>query len=245
MPDVSVLAEEHYDDWDRFVEGQQRTGSIYSTARYLDILCRAAGGSFSVVAVRDGSSFLGGIGLYHRRVHGRSVISPRMLLYYNGPVLRDDLLTFEGDSSRRLRCFEMLCAGLGQLQEDSITLHCLDGYQDFRPFIQKGWQASPSYTIVVPIADSGQLWDRLHKNARRLSRRAESAGCTVAPDNDFDAFYRAHEEVHQRKRSQLYLPKESFRRFVEELVVARLGVIFTARLASREPAAAPHGLLGS
>src|SRR5262249_11202223 len=159
----------------------------------------------------------------------RHVISPRMLLYYNGPVLRDDLLALEGDYSRKLGCLSALCTLLGQQQVNTITLHCRDGYQDFRPFIQQGWRAAPTYTIVVPTADSGQLWSRIDKNARRLVRRAEIAGCTVEPDNDFDSLYRAHEEVHRRKGSQLYLPRESFRRYVEDLVAANLGVIFSAR----------------
>ena len=75
-------------------------------------------------------------------------------------------------------------------------------------------------------------------------RRAEYVGCTVDPDNDFNSFYRAHEEVHQRKGSLLYLPREPFRRYVDELVAAGLGVIFTARLPGGCPAAAQLVLLG-
>jgi len=242
--EAGVLAEEHYESWDDFVSAQQRTGSIYSTARYLDILCRAAGGSFSVAAIRDGDSFLAGVGLYRHRVDGRNVISPRRLLYYNGAVLRDDLLVLEGDYSTRLRCLDALCTVLAQQPEDSITLYCKDAYQDFRPWIERGWHASPAYTIVVPITDSAQLWKRLDKNARRLIRRAENAGAVVSADNDFDCLYRAHEEVHRRKGAQLYLARDAFRRYVNDLVAADLGVIFSARLASGEPAAAQLALLG-
>jgi hypothetical protein len=167
-----------------------------------------------------------------------------MLLYYTGPVLRDDLLALEGDYARKLRCLDALSSVLSRQREDYVNLHCRDGYQDFRPFIQQGWRASPTYTIVVPTADSGQLWNRLDKNARRLVRRAEAAGCTVAPDNDFDALYRSHEEVHRRKGAQLYLPREAFRRYADDVVAANLGVIFSARLASGEPAAAQLVLLG-
>jgi hypothetical protein len=64
MPlELEILDEARYDAWDAFAAGQQHTGSIYSTARYLDILCRAAGGSFSIAAVRDGDTWAGGIGL--------------------------------------------------------------------------------------------------------------------------------------------------------------------------------------
>lgn len=243
--DAGVVAERDYDSWDRFVSAQSRTGSIFSTARYLDILCRAAGGSFSIAAVRDGNDFVGGVGLYCRHVGGRAVIAPRMLLSYNGWVLRDDLLSLQGSSSRRLDCLAALCAMLTRQPVEAIDLRCRDGDQDFRPFLDNRWRAAPSYTIEVPIADTGHLWERFDRNARRLVRRADQAGCTVAPDNDFDAFYRSHEEIHRRKGSQLYLPREAFRCFFEDLVRARLGAVFTARVASGEPAAAQLVLLGA
>jgi len=77
-----------------------------------------------------------------------------------------------------------------------------------------------------------------------LIRRAEDAGCAVTAHNDFDSLYRAHEEVHRRKGTELYLDREPFRRYVNDLVAADLGVIFSARLASGEPAAAQLVLLG-
>ena len=107
-----MLAEEHYDAWDDFVMGQKRTGSIYGTARYLDILCRAAGGSFSVLATHDGDSFVAGVGLYRRRVDAHEVISTRMLLHYNGLVLRDSLLALEGSQSTRLELPRCTIEGL-------------------------------------------------------------------------------------------------------------------------------------
>jgi hypothetical protein len=158
--------------------------------------------------------------------------------------LRDDLLAFEGTSSTRLAVLDALCDLLHRQPAAAFTLHCRNGHQDFRPFIERGWQTMPSYTVVVPTADSAQLWDRFDRNARRLARRAEDAGCTVQPDNDFDALYRAHEEIHRRKGGPLYLPEAAFRRYVEALTTAGLGVIFSARLADGAPAASQLVLLG-
>jgi hypothetical protein len=249
MPPVSslkvhLLGEEHYDGWDDFVADQERTGSVYSTARYLDILCRTAGGTFSIAAIRNGDGYVGGIGLYRQRLHGHEVISRRMLLHYNGIVLRDDLLSFDGSPSNRLAALDAFCAFLSRQKTAAIILNCRDGHQDFRPFVERGWQARPSYSIVVPTADSSELWRRFDRNVRRLVRRAEAAGCTVAPDNDFTALYDAHEEVHRRKGAPLYLSRAAFKEYVHELLAARLAVIFTARLSGGEPAAAQLVLLG-
>ena len=242
--EVRFLGEEHYAAWDDFVASQARTGSIYSTARYMDILCRTAGGTFSVAVIEDGGGFIAGMGLYRQRVHGHEVITRRMLLHYNGIVFRDDLLALEGSPSKRLAALDAFCVFLGQQKTAAVILNCRDGAQDFRAFLDRGWQVKPSYTIVVPTADTSQLWHRFDRNVRRMVRRAEAAGCTVEPDNDFDAFYRAHEEVHRRKGAPLYLPRQAFQRYVDELLAARLGVIFTARLASGAPAAAQLVLLG-
>jgi Acetyltransferase (GNAT) domain len=242
--EVEVLGEEHYGAWDDFVAGQEHTGSIYSTAQFLDILCRAAGCSFSVAVIRDGDSFVAGLALYRRRAHGHEVISQRWLLYYNGPVLLDALLTATVSHSRGFQVLDALCRFLGRQKVAGVTLHCRAGNQDFRPFLNRGWRVSPAYTIVVPTADSGQLWNRFDRNARRLVRRAEASGCTAEADGDFDSFFSAHEEIHRIKGAPLYLPKGPFRRFFDDLAVAGLGAIFTARLASGVPAASQLVLLG-
>lgn len=239
-----ILAERDYDAWDDFVARQYRTGSIYSTAKYLDILCRAAGGSFSIAAIHDDSSFVGGIGIYRSRVHRHDVISNRLLLYYNGIVIKDDLLPFEISSSRRAFVINSLCDLLTKQDVAQVTLHCRDGNQDFRPFLHRGWSASPLYTLVVPIFDLEQLWKSFDHNARRLVRRAEDSGCTVDADNDVDALFRAHQEIHLRKRAPLYLPRAAFQRYVDAIVGSGLGVIFCARLAEGSVAAAQLVLLG-
>lgn len=243
--EATILAEKDYDAWDDFVAKQERTGSIYSTAKYLDILCRAAGGFFSIAATRDGDSFVAGIGIYRSRVHRHDVIANRLLLYYNGVVMRDDLLPLEGSSSGRAAAIDSLCDLLDKQGVAQITLHCRDANQDFRPFLHRGWSASPLFTLVVPTFDSRRLWKSFDHNARRLVRRAEDAGCNVDADNDFDALFRAHEEVHLRKRAPLYLPRAAFERYTDAVIAAGLGVIFSARLAGGTVAAAQLVLLGN
>ena len=242
--EVEILTEDHYENWDRFVTGQQRTGSVFNTTQYLDILCRATGGSFCVAAVREDDSFIAGLGIFRRRVHGHEIIAHRMLLSYNGPVLRDDQFTAPCLRGKGFEAMDALRKFLLRQNVAGITLHCRDGNQDFRAFLNRGWAASPSYTIVVPTADCGRLWGRFDRNARRLVHRAEERGCTVQSDDDFDFLFHAHEEIHRRKAVPLYLPKAAFRTFVDDLVAADLGTIFTARLASGVPAAAQLVLLG-
>ena len=240
--EAHLVSDDRYDAWDAFVARQERTGSIYSTAQYLDILCRAAGGTFSIVAVEEGGSLVGGIALYRKGNGAGYAITNRRLLYYNGIVLRDDLP--DSATSARSEVLAALNGVLRRQRAPAINLHCRNGAQDFSPFTEAGWRARPSQTIVVPTHDTARLWTRFDKNARRLVRRAESTGCTVDADNDFDSFYFAHEEIHRRKNAPLYLPRQAFRSYADELIAARLGVIFTARVAGGAPAASQLVLLG-
>ena len=59
MADLTTrtLPAAEYDQWDTFVS-QSPDGSPYSTARYLDILCRATGGSFKVLVADKGSEIV-------------------------------------------------------------------------------------------------------------------------------------------------------------------------------------------
>jgi len=122
-PEVEVLTEQDFDAWDDWVARQQRSGSIYSTAQYLDILCRSAGGSFSVVAVRDNASFAAGLGIYRRQIFGHEMIAQRMLLAYNGPVLRDDLVAATQTGSGSFQVMDALCGYLSRQKVGGVQLH--------------------------------------------------------------------------------------------------------------------------
>src|SRR5476649_289464 len=84
---ASVLTEAEFPEWNDLV-ARSPEGSIYSTPEYLDVLCGAAGGTFRILATRKGGDLLGGIALYERRSRPGAYVSPRLLLYYNGIVLR-------------------------------------------------------------------------------------------------------------------------------------------------------------
>ena|SRR2546423_6760590 len=84
---VNVLLEDEYDDWAHLV-ADSPDGSIYATAQYLEIPCRAAGGEFRILGVRRGDRLIGGVPLSERKSFGGNFVGPRLLLYYLGPVLR-------------------------------------------------------------------------------------------------------------------------------------------------------------
>ena len=183
------LAPEHFSEWDAFVAGQASTGSIYSSAAYLDILAKHTGGTFNIAALKNSGRLLGGVGLYITEKHHHEIVSNRLLLYYNGIVLLEELLKPSSNSSQLHCVLDGLITYIKACDYGAVTLHCRSSKIDYRPFLTNDWKGEPSYTFVVPLSDIDQLWKSLDKNARRLIRRAEEAGITAEEDNDFEALY--------------------------------------------------------
>ena len=149
------------------------SGSIYSLPAYLDILCSAAGGTFSIVGVFDRDELMGGIGLYFKPIRWGVLASTRSLLAYHSPVVRAYATHYPNErSSRQLRILTTLIDYLAQVKCEHMVLHVRHLIQDVRPFQAAGWNARPHYSYVVPIADMTAAWGRAAHNLRRLIRRA-------------------------------------------------------------------------
>ena len=227
-----VLTEEEYEDWDRLVASSPE-GSPYHSSEYLDVICRCAGGDSRILAVRDGQELVGGVPLYERESSTGVFVQPRLLLYYNGLVLRDYDTKYPSKiTSRHLGIMEALERGLTRLDHAHVELRCRSPRADLRPFVQDGWSASPSYTYVVDLSDTDRLWDRIDQNLRRLVERAREEGIEVTEDEDFDSFFRLHRLVVEEKGAPLYLQRERFERYFRELRERDLVRLYHARLPS-------------
>jgi hypothetical protein len=241
---VHQVGHKDYDEWAKLV-ATSPDGSIYSLPAYLDVLCRAAGGRYSVLAVRNAHELEGGVALYERDSRIGPYVSPRRLLYYNGIVLRRYDTKYPSEqTARSIRTMTALAGELRQREYSSVTLHCRGSLLDVRPFVAAGWSAIPQYTYVVPVADIPALWERVEKNLRRLVRRCEREGMTVSADNDFDSFFRLHASTMDRKGQGYYLPEQAFRNYFEALTSIGMCQLFHARLASGRPVATQFVLLG-
>ncbi len=227
---VRVLADSDLPEWNRLV-ARSDEGSIYSMPEYLEAICEAAGGRFHILAVQKGDELLGGVGLYERTARAGVYVSPRLLLYYNGIVLRSYDTRYP--SQRTARQNEILAAlgdGLQRLGYGRIALRCRGPLTDVRVLLARGWTARPQYSYVVPLTDLDALRGRMEQNLRRLVDRCAAQGVAFTEDDDFDGFFRLHSQVHERKGARLYLPEAAFRRYFERLRSRGLARLFHARL---------------
>jgi hypothetical protein len=240
-----VLTESEFPEWNDLV-ARSPEGSIYSTPEYLDALCGAAGGSFRILAVRKGDDLLGGIALYERRSRSGTYVSPRLLLYYNGIVLRPYETKYPSQrTARHNEILESLLDGLAGLNYGRIALRCRSPLTDVRALLAKGWSARPHYTYVVPLTDMDALRARMEQNLRRLVDRCTAQGLTVTEDDDFESFFRLHSQIHERKGANLYLPRAAFQRYFERLRTGGLARLYHARLPGGMSVSTQLVLLGS
>ena len=175
--EVRALEQDAWPAWEKFV-GAAPGGSVYSLPGYLDALCTAAGGRFRILGVMRGEEIVGGVALYERTSRGGAFVSPRLLLYYNGVVVRRYETQYPSEATARhvkiLTALEaaLSAMGLGSINLRSRALH------DVRPFLAKGWTVAASYSYVVPL-DLEAAWGKVEQNLRRLIDRARNAGMTL------------------------------------------------------------------
>jgi hypothetical protein len=241
---VGLLRDVELDDWSRLVSSSPQ-GSVYALPRYLDALCHAAGGRYIVLGARQGEELIGGLALYEcDSLYGR-LVAPRLLLYYNGPVLRPYATRYPSEqTARSLKTLAALEQAARARLYGRLTLACSPGFTDARPFLAAGWSAAPRYTYVVDIADPARQWARVEQNLRRLIQRCERDGLSCVIDGDFDAFLALHERTVARKSLELYLPAARFAQYFDALRRQGLCQLFHARQPDGRAVASQLVLLG-
>ena len=224
--DVRELVPLEYDEWSALVASSEQ-GSVYALPAYLEALCRATGARFKVVGVFLDGKLVGGVPLYERRARSGTYVANRLLLYYNGFVLKLPPKKFPSDATaQELVVLEALADELGRRTYVHLCLHNRSAVQDIRPFLARGWRPALSYTYIIPLTDPAKHWERVDPNLRRLIGRCERDGVQYREDDDFDTLFRLHLQTHQRKGAPLYLPEKVFADFYAELTaggLARLG----------------------
>jgi len=241
---VKYLTEKAYDRWDEFVASSP-DGSIYSTARYLDVFCDVTSAKFKILSVQKNEEIFGGVALYERQSRLGTFVSPRLFLYYNGLVLKNFETSYPSkQTGRRLEIMSLLEEHLSGAKYARLSLNNRSTVRDSRVFKKQGWKVDINYTYVAPLSDLKGLWDRTEQNLRRLVNRCVKQGIAFTKDDDFESFFKLHLEIHQRKGVSLYLPHDQFKRYFDKLLSQGLCQLYFARLPGGQPIAAQLVLLG-
>ena len=242
---VRELTETDYQAWNRLV-AESPSGSPYSTPEYLAALCEAAGGSFRILGAWRGEELVAGAPLYERPARAGSWVWPRLLLYYNGPVVRHFDTKYPSQrTSRSVESLKALVDAVTTRGYASVKLSCRAPLADLRPFLVNGWDVRVGYTYVVALNDLTAQWSRVEQNLRRLVERARQAGMVFTQDDDFDGFYTLHAATLLRRDVAAYLPRDRFARWYQRLRAQNLARLYHARMPDGRIAATQLVLAGA
>lgn len=243
-PCARFITESEYPEWNRLVSTAP-SGSVYSMPEYLDVLCRAAGGSFKILAAFQGDEIVGGVALYERPSPAGVYVANRLLLYYNGLVLKEYNTKYP--SERTDRQFAALAAIEEALRAQPyarLSLHNRHPVCDLRPFFLSEWTIRPNYSYVVNIADMQAAWGRVEQNLRRLINRATEKGIVFSDDDDFAGFYAMHTSTAERKGAYIYLAQDAYESWFRALHAQGLCKLYQARTSEGRSVAAQLVLTG-
>jgi hypothetical protein len=146
------------------------------------------------------------------------MIHLRPLLYYNGLVISDFESKYPSVTSSRQT--EVVNAILNELEGGkyaSAEMSSTYPFNDFRPFLARGWHLWPRYTYIVPIADLTKQWEHVEQNIRRLISRCEREGMRLELSEDADAFYNLNKNTYLRKGVTPYISQEKFSQLYRSL----------------------------
>ena len=154
--EVRILEQDAWPAWEKFVAAAPG-GSVYSLPGYLDALCTAVGGRYRILGVMRGEEIVGGVALYERTSRGGTFVSPRLLLYYNGVVVRRYETQYPSEATARhvkiLTALETSLSGMGL---GSINFRSRALY-DVRPFVAKGWTVAAELQLRRATRPPGRV----------------------------------------------------------------------------------------
>ena len=108
-------------------------GERVQPARVPEVLAAVAGGRFRVLAVRKGDELVGGLSVYETTTPLGPRVQPRLLLFYNGLVLREETTVYPGErASRELRVVTALAEALEQEGYRRVELRTRAPFADGR-----------------------------------------------------------------------------------------------------------------
>jgi hypothetical protein len=211
------LEPSEYEAWDRFVD-TSRLGSIYSQSFFLRALCQAVGTNFRILGAFKGNELVGGMGVHYSPGKHGDMLHIRPMLYYNGLVISDFESKYPSVTSSRQT--EVVNAILNELESGKYAaaeVSSTHAFDDYRPFLSRGWRMWPRYTYVVPISDPARQWEHAEQNIRRLISRCERDGMQLELSDDVDAFYTLNKNTYLRKGVQPYLSHDAFSQLYQSL----------------------------
>jgi hypothetical protein len=197
--------DDEYPAWNQMVADSPQ-GNVFARSDWLRMLCDTDP-SLRVLILGcfdDSGRLVGGQAIPWQTLWGLH-LSAEFEFFYCGPMLAP---AGRGNLARRTADHHQIVTALAQALSDRLAYIHVDAhpaFQDVRPFLYAGWQATPAYTHIWRMSDTEQIWQDMNREKRREIRRAQETFTFRAEEDaaSFDAFLPLY---HQTMRKFTWQP---------------------------------------
>ncbi len=184
---VRELKTSEMNAWDKFID-QSPSGTLFNTADWLTRNARLFNKNcVRIFGVFNGDRLDAGLAAYVRARGPLQIVASPIMSFYHSIALTgcSDLSQYRQTLNQHAM-LEVLIPFL-ENSFDSIELTLEPSIADIRPFLWRRWKSKVSYTYRVSLASDDIIWNSFNQNIRRMVRKAERLGLTVAPHRDIQA----------------------------------------------------------
>ncbi len=218
--------------WDSFV-ARSPQANPFAASSWLLNAAPAVGAAVEVWVAAKGDEWIAAVPITHRDRFGARFFLGLPLAAYNSYLYR---AATGGHPSRttteHLEATQALADGIGRrvLNLNHLLHPSID---DVRPWVWKGWSATPRYTYLLDLTGGLPVTD----SVRRHVRKCQESEMHVVWDWDLDRFWSVFSETKDRQGFGLRMDQQHFSRLADALHEAGIAWMATALTARGEPAA--------
>jgi len=208
MSSLQILEEEHYDEWNSFVDSSPQ-GSIFSKTWYLNALQV----EYEILVIKEKTDINAGI-----------VLAKNEINTYANPMLDKYLgVLFESKEGNRQKIVSKEYKYMGLFIEELKKIQSFDYYfhpsfDNWIPFSWGGFTQQTRYTYRLDLSNSiEEIESHFHTNTKRNIKNANKHHIDIRENIEFEEFYEIINKTFIRQGSKAPFNKEKIKRYIETL----------------------------
>jgi hypothetical protein len=219
---VKILDKEDFLSWDNFVDSSPQ-GDVFCYSWWLDAITKS---NFRLYAAFDNDEIVAGIPLAfdrHNKINEPPLTRTLGILFKPLNGISDHKITFIHR--------HWLNALLEHIPLNDFIQMCMHhNFTDWLPFKWKGLKQTTRYTYLLNYSDLSeeQLWRKLNRGKRSITKKAEKNGIRVSDTDDFDQMYHFVGLSFKRQGLKFRIPYKDLKNLDEALVERHKRIILKA-----------------
>lgn len=216
--EIRPLTEDEFPLWDDFVD-ESPQGSIYSKSFWLKLISEIAGMRFRILAVFQGGSMCGGVGLCFRKTMFGDIVRCPLLTPYNSIILEKPSTKYPSKvTSDNLKVVAAIIHELETTKYASIEIRNRPSIDDIRAFSWDGWDVKVGYTYEVPLFNLEELKSTMAHSVRKQINKCEEANVHITTEDNYNEFHPIYRLLTSRRQNiPMSIGENKFKTLYENL----------------------------